>query len=115
MKFFLETCASQKAIISCNSDVKRRLSCHTKGAIRSSHWILVLITITYIRPASCYFHRQIIPEEETTPEPPHFSRERNPLRMRLRNWSCQNGRCVKTIIERDSKKPNSTEYELDDR
>ena len=115
MKFFLETCASQKAIISCNSDVKRRLSCHTKVGIRSSNWILVLITLTYIRPSSCYFHRQIIPEEETTPEPPHFSRERNPLRMRLRNWSCQNGRCVKTIIERDSKKPNSTEYELDDR
>ena len=115
MTFSFETCASRNAIITCNSDVKRRFSCHTKGAIRSSRWILVLITLTYIRSSSCYFHRQIIPEEQTTQEPPHFNRERNPLQMRLRNWSCQNGRCVKKIIERDSKKANSAEYELDDR
>ena len=113
MKFSIETSASHHSIpFSLNSRQKKYGQ--GKRIISNSHWSLLLIIITYIGTSSSYFHRDLIPEEEG-PQYPEFTRDKNPLQIRPRIWSCQKGKCVRRLIEHDNSKQNSSNDDIDSR
>ena len=80
------------------------------------HTTLLLILIAHIGVSNTYFHGDMIHDEEV-PHYTEFSRDRNPLHISPRVWSCQKGKCVKRIIERNNNnnRQNSSEYNMDNR
>ena len=74
-----------------------------------------IIVVNIAISNSYYQPHEISKDIEEVPQYKEYNRDRNPLRLRPRMWSCEKGKCVRKIINIGDKRLNSTEIESDKR
>jgi len=119
MKFFSETSASNLHI-SIHSDPffkhGRFGECVKKTKImKTFYFIFILIMVVHISMSSSYYQRDMKPQEDDIPNFKEHTRDRNPLRLRPRMWSCEKEKCIRRLMDHDDKRKKFSEYERDNR
>ena len=116
MKFVSETSASNQ-FISIHSEPFFKHGRFGKKTMKTFNCIFILIMVVHISMSSSYHQRDLKPQEDDIP---HFqykehTRDRNPLRLRPRMWSCEKGKCVRRLMDPEDKSKVLSEYKSDSR
>ena len=119
MKFFSETSASNQ-LISIHSVTffkHGRSGKFTKkiNVMKTFNFIFILIMVVHISISSSYYQRDVKPQEDEIPHFKEHHRDRNPLRLRPRMWTCENGKCIRRLMDHEDKRKPVTKYESDNR
>ena len=119
MKIFSETSASNQ-LLSIHSEPffkHGRFGEYAKKTriMKTFNYIFILIMLVHISMSSSYYQRDVKPQEDDIPHFKEHTRDRNPLRLRPRMWSCEKGKCIRRLMDHDDKRKISSEYESENR